>query len=173
MTNKCDSISCEERKQGANEYCEKICDNSSILHACNTAVENGENNLNNKSVDSYSNKMKLSDTIEDRPQQNASSASDIVMSSISKQQITEIIDKPADISDKKSQCKPLSKSDSGFSEKRFRRQGARFLSLTGPEYVSQVGPPKKDFKQDAEIKIENTRTASIFSQGGRRPGWAE
>ena len=126
MTNKCDSISCEERKQGANEYCEKICDNSSILHACNTAVENGENNLNNKSVDSYSNKMKLSDTIEDRPQQSASSASDIVMSSISKQQITEIIDKPIiattgggqnDRRDKKPQCnKPLSKSDSGFSE---------------------------------------------------------
>lgn len=128
MTNKCDSISCEERKQGANEYCEKICDNSSILHACNTAVENGENNLNNKSVDSYSNKMKLSDTIEDRPQQNASSASDIVMSSISKQQITEIIDKPADISDKKSQCKPLSKSDSGFSEKNVSTMNGKEVS---------------------------------------------
>ena len=71
--------------------------------------------------------MKVSSTNEDKTK-GTSSTSDYVMSSIS-QQITEIIDKPAaDIIDKKSQCKPLSKSDSGFSEKNLAAMNGKEVS---------------------------------------------
>ena len=121
-----------EEKEGVNENCNKNSDNSSILHASTG------NNLHTKVVYS-SNKMKLSNTAnindeEDKTKgintvidsTSSSSGEHIDVMSQSKQQITEIIDKPIiattgggqqDRIDKKPQCnKPLSKSDSGFSE---------------------------------------------------------
>ena len=132
-TNKSNSHSYKtEEKEGVNENCSKNSDNSSILHA-----STGNVNLHTKFVYN-SNKMKLSNTAnisdeEDKTKginnildsTSTSSGEHDVMSQ-SKQQITEIIDKPIiattgggqqDRIDKKPQCnKPLSKSDSGFSE---------------------------------------------------------
>lgn len=111
-TNKSDSNSFKGEKEGGNNYCGRNCDNSSVLHANTT--ENGEKILKNIPVYNSS-KMKLSNTSGDKTI-DTGSTSNGVMSSVS-EHITEIIDKPADIIGKKSECKPLSKSDSGFSEK--------------------------------------------------------
>ena len=120
-----------EEKEGVNLNCNTNSDTSSILHASTG------NNLHSKFV-YYSNKMKLSSTANIDDEENitkginniidstSSSGEHSDVMSQSKQQITEIIDKPIiattgggqqDTIDKKPQCnKPLSKSDSGFSE---------------------------------------------------------
>ena len=132
-TNKSNSHSYKtEEKEGVNENCSKNCDNSSILHASTG------NNLHTKFVYN-SNKMKLSNAanlinedhktkgINNIVDSTSPSTGEHEVMSQSKQQITEIIDKPIlattrggqqhDRGDKKPQCnKPLSKSDSGFSE---------------------------------------------------------
>ena len=131
-TNEFNSLSYKtEEKEGVNENCNTNSDSSSILHASTG------NNLHSKFV-YYSNKMKLSNTANIDDEENitkginniidstSSSGEHSDVMSQSKQQITEIIDKPIiattgggqqDRVDKKPQCnKPLSKSDSGFSE---------------------------------------------------------
>ena len=147
-TNICDSNSYQQEKEGVNDYCGKNCDNSSILHA--STIENrGNQNLPDQSV-CNTNKMKVSSTNEDKTK-DTSSTSDSVMSSIS-QQITEIIDKPAaDIIDKKSQCKPLSKSDSGFSEKNLAAANGKESSdhtMTSSILPSGPGLPSEECEEE-------------------------
>merc|ERR1719412_2943063 len=107
--------------------------------------------------------MKVSSTNEDKTK-GSSSTSEYVMSSIS-QQITEIIDKPAaDIIDKKSECKPLSKSDSGFSEKNLAAISAKEASentMTSSILPSGAGVPSEECEEDYDSTEDNEEVKEV------------
>ena len=99
-------------KEGSDSYFERNCDNLSNFHENKT--KKGELFLSNVTADNWS-KMDPSNTCGDKTVDSGSTFYS-VMSSAS-EQITDMKDKPVDIIGKKSECKSLSKSDSGFSEK--------------------------------------------------------
>ena len=135
--NKCDSNSSKQENEGVKDFSSKNCENASILlHTCTN--KNSKSDLHENSI--YDpNKMKLSNT-------SSTSVDTVLMSSISKQ-ITETIDKPADIIiDKKPQCKSLSKSDSGFSEKN--------LSTVNGKEASENIMTSINLSSDAEVPSE-------------------
>ena len=157
-TNIFDSNSYQQQKEGVNDYCGKNCDNSSILHA-STTENRGNQNLPDQSVCDTNSKMKVNQcTNEDKTKDTSSTSDENVMSSIT-QQITEIIDKPAaDIIDKKSQCKPLSKSDSGFSEKNLAAMNGKEASentMTSSILPSEPGLPSEECEEEDDDYTED------------------
>ena len=154
-TNRFDSSSFKGEKEGGNIYGGISFGESIVVLPATTEVIN--KNLD-RIDDNNALKMKLSNTNR-ADSTDAGSTLNFVMSSVS-ECITTVRDKPAGtvVIFERSECKPLSKSDSGFSEERVANMSAKEMPTSSSPCLTSTSEEceegKEDFmEEDTEPKI--------------------